>query len=60
VGRLVAGARASQSSGDSIWGGGEEKDSLKEELHSGAWCAGRCASGGGGLPMVDGTVGEVI
>jgi hypothetical protein len=48
VGRLVAGARASQSGGDSIWGGGEEKDSLKEELHSGAWCAGRCASGGAG------------
>jgi hypothetical protein len=48
VGRLAAGARASQSGGDSIWGDGEEKVSLLEELHGGARCAGRCAGEGGG------------
>jgi hypothetical protein len=36
MGRLVAGARASRSGGDSVLDGREEKDSPKEELHDGA------------------------
>jgi hypothetical protein len=59
TGRLAVGARASWSGGDSIWGGGEENDSLKEELHGGAWRVGRCASEGG-LLVVSGMVGEVV
>jgi hypothetical protein len=46
VSRLAMGARARQSGGDSVLGGGEEKESPKEELHSGAWRAGRCAGEG--------------
>jgi hypothetical protein len=37
---VVAVPRASRSGGDTIWGGGEEEDSPKEVLHSGAQSAG--------------------
>jgi hypothetical protein len=40
-------------------GGGEEKDSPKDELHGGVWRAGRCA-GEGGLSAVAGTFDEVV
>jgi hypothetical protein len=59
LGRSAAGARASRSSGDSVWGGGEEKDSPKEELHGGVQRAGRC-TGERGLPVVADVVGEIV
>jgi hypothetical protein len=59
VGRLAVGARASRSGRDSIWDSGEEKDSMKEELHGGAQRVGKCTDEGS-LQAVADVVCEVI